>query len=161
LPVTATGVLLLLLAVALLVLELKITSHGVLGAGAVVSMVLGAVLLIDSPIPELRIRWSTALLVALPFAAIMAFLIGIAIRARRAPVRPQAGICVGQSVHALTACSPTGQVRLHGEIWSATASAPLAAGQEARVTGIHGLQLEVEPVLAATLPKNAAVAAGG
>jgi membrane-bound serine protease (ClpP class) len=161
LPVSATGVLLLLLAVALLVMEMKITSHGVLGTGAVVSMILGTVLLINSPIPELRIHLTTALLIALPFVAIMTFLVGLVIRAKRAPVETGTSRYVGQCALALTACDPTGQVRLRGEIWNATASGPVAAGEEARVTGIHRLELEVEPMRAGAIQSKSAVAGGG
>ena len=60
LPINWLGAALLLLAFTLFVLEAKFTSHGILGAGGAVAMVLGAVLLIDSPLPEMRIHWSTA-----------------------------------------------------------------------------------------------------
>ncbi len=63
LPINWLGAALLLLAFTLFVLEVKFTSHGVLGAGGAVAMVLGAVMLVDSPVPELRIHWSTALAV--------------------------------------------------------------------------------------------------
>ena len=65
LPINWIGAALLVLAIALFILEAKFATHGVLGGGGAVAMVLGAVLLIDSPIPELRIRWSTAIGVAL------------------------------------------------------------------------------------------------
>lgn len=70
LPLSWAGVALLLLAVALFVLEAKFASHGILGTGATVAMVLGAMMLIDSPAPEMRIHLSTALGLAIPFALI-------------------------------------------------------------------------------------------
>ena len=83
LPINWLGAALLLLAFTLFVLEAKFTSHGILGVGGAVAMVLGAVMLVDSPVPEMRIHWSTALALALPFSAITVFLLTIAVRARR------------------------------------------------------------------------------
>src|SRR5260370_37070983 len=82
LPINWLGAALLLLAFTLFALEVKFTSHGVLAVGGAVAMVLGAVMLVDSPIPELPIHWSTALAVTLPFSAITVFLLTIAVRAR-------------------------------------------------------------------------------
>ena len=82
LPINWLGAALLMLAFTLFVLEAKFASHGILGAGGAVAMVLGAVMLIDSPLPELRIRWSTAIALALPFSAITVFLLSLAVRAR-------------------------------------------------------------------------------
>src|SRR6202043_1952489 len=81
LPINWTGVGLLVLSVALFILEAKFTSHGMLGIGGTISMVLGALLLVDGP-PEMRIHLSTALAVALPFALFALFLVWILVRAR-------------------------------------------------------------------------------
>ena len=83
LPINWLGAALLLLAFTLFVLEVKFTSHGVLGVGGAMAMVLGAVMLVDSPVPEMRIHWSTAIALALPFSAITVFLLTLAVRARR------------------------------------------------------------------------------
>jgi membrane-bound serine protease (ClpP class) len=160
LPVTQTGILLLLLAVALFVLELKLTSHGVLGAGAILSMILGAVYLIDSPIPELRVHLTTALALALPFAVTLAFLVGLVLRARRSRIQMGADTYVGQSAQVITACAPTGHVLFHGEIWSASASVPLEPGSQARVVAVRGLHLEIEPLGLEIAHTKAAVAGG-
>ena len=84
LPINWLGAALLLLALMLFVLEAKFTSHGILGAGGALAMVLGAVLLIDSPMPEMRIRWTTAIALALPFSAITVLLLS------RSPCAPAA-----------------------------------------------------------------------
>jgi membrane-bound serine protease (ClpP class) len=145
LPLNWTGVALLLLALALFVLEAKYTSHGVLGTGAAVSMVLGALFLIDSPIPEMRIHLSTALGLTLPFAVITALLVTLVVRARLA--KPATGLesAIGASAVALTPLNPTGQVLYHGEVWQARASAELPAGSPVRITAVTGLTLSVEP----------------
>ena len=79
LPINWLGVALLVLALTLFILEAKIASHGVLGTGGAVAMILGAVLLVDSPIPEMRIRWTTAVGLTLPFAFITVFLVSLVI----------------------------------------------------------------------------------
>ena len=106
LPINWLGAALLLLAFTLFVLEAKFTSHGILGAGGAVAMVLGAVMLVDSPLPELRIHWSTALAVALPFSAITVFLLTLAVRARRNKVVTGVEGMIGQIGVALTDSRP-------------------------------------------------------
>ena len=145
LPINWLGAALLLLACTLFVLEVKFTSHGILGAGGAVAMVLGAVMLVDSPAPELRIHWSTALGVALPFSAITVFLLTIAARARRNKVETGGEGMIGQIGEALTALEPEGKVFVHGEYWDAVSVRPLAAGARVRVTAIDRLKLTVEP----------------
>ena len=83
LPINWLGVALLLLAFTLFALEAKIAAHGVLGVGGTVCMVLGAVMLVNSPYPEMRIHWSTAIALALPFSLITVLLLSLAVRARR------------------------------------------------------------------------------
>ena len=136
---------LLVLALALFVLEAKITSHGVLAAGGAVAMVLGALYLVDSPAPELRIRLSTAVALALPFALITAFLVTLVVRARRSAIATGQESYAGQTAVASTALDPEGQVIFRGEIWRAQARCAIAVGESVRVTGIDGLLLKVEP----------------
>jgi len=145
LPINWLGAALLGLAFTLFALEVKFTSHGVLGVGGAFAMVLGAVMLIDSPAPEFRIHWSTALAVALPFSAITVFLLTIAARARRNKVEGGAEGMIGQVGEALTELSPEGKVFVHGEYWDAVAVRPVAAGARVRVTAIDRLKLTVEP----------------
>jgi membrane-bound serine protease (ClpP class) len=145
LPINWLGAALLLLACTLFVLEVKFTSHGVLGVGGAVAMVLGAVMLIDSPAPELRIHWSTALAVTLPFSAITVFLLTIAARARRNKVETGSEGMIRQIGEALTDLGPEGKVFVHGEYWDAVAVRPVAAGARVKVTAIDRLKLTVEP----------------
>ncbi len=145
LPINWLGAALLALAFTLFVLEVKFTSHGILGAGGALAMVLGAVMLIDSPAPEFRIHWSTALAVALPFSAITMFLLTIAARARRNKVETGGEGMIGQIGEALTELAPEGKVFVHGEYWDAVAVRPVAAGARVKVTAIDRLKLTVEP----------------
>lgn len=146
LPINWLGAALLLLAFTLFALEVKFVSHGILGAGGALAMVLGAVLLIDSPIPELRIQWATAIALALPFSAITVFLLTIAARARRNKVETGPEGMIGQTGAAVTELAPEGKVFVHGEYWDAVSLRPVAAGAPVRVTAIDRLKLTVEPV---------------
>jgi membrane-bound serine protease (ClpP class) len=126
------------------ILEAKFASHGILGTGGAVAMVLGALLLINGP-PELRIRLSTALAVSVPFSLITMFLVSLAIRARRNKVITGEEAMAGMIGQARTALAPAGKVFLHGEYWDAVSSAPVEEGGEVRVIGIDGMKLRVEP----------------
>lgn len=144
LPINWVGVALLVLSVTLFVLEAKFASHGVLGIGGTISMVLGALLLINGP-PELRISLKTALSVALPFAVITMFLVSIVVQARRNKVLTGATGMIGEIGIARTPLEPEGQVLVRGEYWDAVGSASIPAGAQVRVKAMAGLKLIVEP----------------
>ncbi|QOY87059.1 NfeD family protein [Paludibaculum fermentans] len=144
LPLSWSGAALLLLAVAFFGLELKFPTHGVLGAGGAVAMVFGALLLVDSPLPELRVHLSTALALVLPFTAITAFLVAIAVRARLSAPATGRETYLGARAVTLSPLQPEGQILFHGEIWRARSTEPLPAGASVRITSIDGLTLDVE-----------------
>ena len=146
LPINWLGAALLLLSFTLFALEAKFASHGVLAIGGAVSMVLGAVMLVDSPVPEMRVHWSTAIALALPFSAITVLLLTLALRARRNKVETGSEGMVGEIGSAITEVAPEGKVFVHGEYWDAVALRPVAAGTRVRVTAIDKLKLTVEPV---------------
>ena len=135
LPINWTGVGLLVLSVALFVLEAKFTSHGMLGIGGTISMVLGALLLVNGP-PDMRIHLSTALAVALPFAAITMFLVSMVIQARRNKVLTGAEGMIGELGVAQTPLEPEGQVLVRGEYWDAIAASAIPVGAQVRVRGV-------------------------
>jgi len=143
-PINWIGAALLLLGGTLLILEVKFASHGVLGIGGTVSMVLGALLLVNGP-PEVRIHLATALAVVVPFAAISLFLVTLAVRARRNKAVMSNGGLLNQLGQARTALAPAGTVFVHGEYWDAVSSSPVESGAEVRVVAIDGLKLRVEP----------------
>jgi membrane-bound serine protease (ClpP class) len=145
LPISWVGVALLVLAVALFILEAKFASHGILGVGGTLSMILGAVLLINGP-PELRIRYSTAISVAIPFALITMFLVSIVIRARKGKVLTGVTGMIGEIGIASTQLAPEGQVLVRGEYWTAVADAAISAGTRVRVKAVEALKLRVEPI---------------
>jgi len=145
LPISWLGAALMVLAFVLFALEAKFTAHGVLGIGGSVAMVLGALMLIDTPAPEMRIHLSTAIALALPFSLITIFLLSLAMRARHAKVETGREGMIGEIGAAVTPLAPDGKVFIHGEYWNARAAAPVEPGARVKVTAIDQLQLTVEP----------------
>jgi len=146
LPVRFAALALVATAFVLFALEAKLASHGVLGLGGVVALTLGGLFLVDGPIPEMRVRLSTALGVSLPVGAITVFLMTIALKARAGKrVSGMEGM-VGEIGIAETPLSPNGKVFVHGELWDATASSPIAQGGHVAVKQVEGLRLRVDPV---------------
>jgi len=148
LPTRYAAVVLILAAFVLFVLDAKFGTHGVLTIGGIACMVIGALLLVDAPIPEMRVHLFTALAVSIPIGAITAFLVGVAIRARRSKVATGAQGLIGTIAVARTALVPQGKVFVHGELWNAIASVEVAEGEELVVRRVDGLTLYVDPVKA-------------
>ena len=146
-PINYAGVLLIITALALFALEAKVTSHGVLAAGGVLALVLGAMILVKSPWPEARIHLPTAMSVALPLGAITVILLRFAIYAkRRKAVTGEEGM-IGMFGVARTDLEPAGEVLVRGELWGArTAQQRISQGMRIRVLEIDGLTLVVESV---------------
>jgi membrane-bound serine protease (ClpP class) len=146
LPVNAAGLALIVLALILFLAEIKVTSHGLLTVGGVVSMILGSMMLIDSPLPFLRISWVVIVTAVALTVLFFLFAVTMGIRAqRRRPTTGREGL-VGLTGTALTALSPRGTVLLHGEYWQAESEAPVAAGELIRVTAVEGLLCRVTRV---------------
>jgi membrane-bound serine protease (ClpP class) len=145
LPTRYAALALLAAAFVFFILEAKFTSHGVLGLGGVVCMVFGALFLVDGPIPEMRVHILTALSVSIPIGAIAVFLMSLALRARKQRVVTGREGMVGEIGVARTQLEPSGKVFVHGELWNATARAPIGEGSRVRVASVDGLRLLVEP----------------
>src|SRR5262249_11342194 len=116
LPTSYIAVVLILAAFVLFALEEKFQTHGVLPPGGIVAMVLGGLLLVDGPIPELRVKLVTALGVSVPFGLIRVFLMAIALEARRKKVTTGEEGLVGEIAVAQTPLTPQGKVFLHGAL---------------------------------------------
>jgi len=146
LPTRFAALGLILGAFVLFAAEAKFVSHGVLTAGGIVLLTLGGLLLVDAPIPEMRVHLATALAVSVPLGIITAFLMSIALKARRNKVVTGEQGLVGETGVAQTALSPQGKVFVHGELWDAIAPSPVLIGQLVVVRRIDGLTLQVEPL---------------
>jgi membrane-bound serine protease (ClpP class) len=143
LPTRFAALALIVAAFILFGLEVKFASHGVLGIGGTVMMVIGALLLVDAPIPEMRIRLLTALSVSVPIALVTIFLMSIAYKARMNKVITGEEGMIGEIGTAQTALAPEGKVFVHGETWNAVCPEHALPGDRVRVTQVHGLHLQV------------------
>jgi membrane-bound serine protease (ClpP class) len=148
LPIRFAALAMIIGAFVLFALEAKFASHGVLTIGGIALLTLGALLLVDAPIPEMRVHLLTALAVSIPLGIITAFLMSIALKARRNKVVTGAQGLVGEIGIAQTALTPQGKVFVHGELWDATSPVNLPAGERVVVRSVDGLQLQVEPASA-------------
>ncbi len=147
LPVNFAGVLLILLALALFILEAKFTSHGVLAIGGIVSMVLGAMFLIRSPLTSGGVSLGVALAATLPFALITIFLMRLVLRSRSWKSTTGREELIGEEGIAISGlgAGAEGMIRVHGELWQAVSSRPVPEGKSVRVRSVEGLKLHVEP----------------
>jgi membrane-bound serine protease (ClpP class) len=149
LPTRFAALGLILAAFALFGAEAKFASHGVLTVGGIALLTLGGLLLVDSPIPEMRVHLLTALAVSIPLGLITAFLMSIAIKARRNKKVSGAQGIIGETGIAQTSLSPRGKIFVHGELWDAVSSSDVSVGQSVVVRRIDGLLLQVEPAAVA------------
>ncbi len=148
LPVRYTALALILVAFVFFALEAKFVSHGVLTIAGIISLTFGALLLVDSPIPQMRVHIWTALAVSVPLGVITSFLMTIAVRARRNKVTTGQEGLIGETGVVQTPFTPDGKIFIRGEIWNAVGDPNLRVGQRVRVTAVDGLTLHVEPVAA-------------
>lgn len=144
LPVTLAGAALLLLGIALMVAEGFAPSFGALGIGGVLAFAAGGVLLLDD-VPGFEVSWQVVVPLAVANALAVAAVAALALRARRRPVVSGVESMLGTTVEALEDFERDGWVLAHGERWHARTSAPLRRGGRARITGVDGLLVSVEP----------------
>jgi membrane-bound serine protease (ClpP class) len=145
LPMRFAALALLILAFALFALEAKFATHGILGAGGIICMIIGGLFLVDGPIPQMRVNLVTAVATSVPIGLIAIFLMTLVLRARHSRVATGSEGMVGQIGVARTPLGPDGKVFVHGELWNAVAKTSIAEGTRVRVAGVNGLHLTVEP----------------
>jgi len=149
LPVRFAAIAMIIGAFALFAAEAKFASHGVLTTGGIVLLTMGGLFLVDAPIPEMRVHLVTALAVSIPLGLITAFLMSIAVRARRNKIVTGKQGLIGEIGIAQTMLAPSGKVFVHGELWDAVSTIPVPAGEQIIVRQVDGLTLRVDPVAAA------------
>lgn len=145
LPVNYVGVLLILLAFVLFVLEVKVTSYGMLSVGGIIAMSLGSLMLIDSSDPYLQISRAIIAATVTVSAGFFLFAVTMVVRTQRRPaVSGQEGM-IGETGTVVKAIDRTGSVFVHGEYWQARANEPIPAGTEIEIVRVlRGLELEVK-----------------
>jgi membrane-bound serine protease (ClpP class) len=142
-PVNWAGVLLVVLAIALFVAEVKVASYGLLTVGGLVAMILGAMMLVDSPLPELRVDPWKLFPIILAFAAFTIALVRLVIQAQRRQPQTGAEGLVGRHGEAETGLDPEGWVIVQGERWRARAAERVLPGEKVEVQSVEGLLLRV------------------
>jgi membrane-bound serine protease (ClpP class) len=152
LPVNLAGVLLIVLALSLFIMEAKFASHGVLLLGGVVSMLLGAMFLIRSPLTPGGVSFGVALATTLPFAFLTVFLMRLVLKSRKWKTATGKEELLGEEGVVTIALTNGGEgmIRVHGELWRARSKEDVPVGEKVRVLRIDGLKLEVEPYAVGT-----------
>jgi membrane-bound serine protease (ClpP class) len=143
LPVNYAGLALILLAVIFFILEIKVTSYGMLTVAGVICLVLGSLMLFKSPEPALRVSVELIAMLATFSLLVVGFLAFMALRAQRAPVRTGTEGLIHEIGTARSSLSPRGKVFVHGELWDAVADEPVAAGESVEVLAVRNLTLAV------------------
>lgn len=149
LPINYAGLALIIFGIILFLLEIKITSGGMLAIGGVVALLLGSLMLIrpQSPFDAVRLSLSVVIPAVIVTAAFFLFIVGMGLKAQK--VRSVSGLegMVGDVGESLGALNPTGTVLVHGEIWQArSVGRPIEKGEKVRVVAMEGLSVAVEPV---------------
>ena len=145
LPINIAGVLLILIAVVLFVIDLKAVTHGVLTTGGIVAMTLGGLLLINTSFLAEGVNIPLLIITVLVIAAIFLFILRKLIEARRRPYAAGEESMIGTLGSVREPLNPSGMVFVNGALWQATSTGgPLDTGTQVRVVGVDGLRLRVE-----------------
>lgn len=146
LPVSAIGILLILLGIVMFILEIKVASYGMLTVGGTLCLVLGSILLFPSSVPEMRLPLAVVLPASLTLAALCAVAVRLAMRAQRTAVQTGSEGLRGEVGTVAEPLDPEGKVFVHGELWDAVSVAgAVPKGSRVRVVAVHDLSLSVEP----------------
>ncbi|MBW2411429.1 MAG: nodulation protein NfeD [Deltaproteobacteria bacterium] len=146
LPVNYAGILLIVLAIIFFIMEMKVTSYGLLSVAGVVSLLLGSLMLFEGTDPDMKLSWSvllpTLLLVSGFFVVVAALVFKVQVSK---PTTGNRGL-IGEIGIVKKACTPEGKVFVHGELWNATAKEPIEENTKVQVVGVDRLVIVVEPL---------------
>ena len=143
LPVNYTGIALIALAVLLFILEVKVPSHGALTVGGIVAMTVGSIMLIDSPLPFMKVSLSVIIPSVVFTAAFFLFAVGLGLRAQKRRVSTGSAGLLGETGEARTDVHAKGSVFVHGEYWKATSEQPIETGTPVEIVRVDGMTLKV------------------
>lgn len=144
LPVNYAGLILIILAVVMFLLEIKVQSYGVLSIGGVISFVIGSIMLIDSPLPFLQISWQLITGAAVATTAFFVLAVGLTYRAQRRQITTGKEGLVGERGKALENLNLEGSIEVHGEIWNAIADKKIKKGQKIEIIEVDSKHLIVK-----------------
>lgn len=145
-PVNYVGFALLLLGIAFMIIEVLISSFGILGVGGIVAFITGSILLLDINQPGYQIAWSLIAIMTVFTIFFFAILISLAIRASRKKIITGSEALIGSEGEITKQIDHIYLMKLHGETWQAECETSLSPGQKVRVLKLSGLILTVQPV---------------
>jgi membrane-bound serine protease (ClpP class) len=146
LPVNYAGMLLIGLAIVLFVLEMKVTSYGLLSLGGVIALFLGSLMLFDGSVPGMRLAWRVMIPTVVMVSGFFILVAGLVFRSQVSKPRTGDKGLIGEIGVAKSRLAPDGKVFVHGEIWNAVANETIESGAKLRVVEVDRLTLKVEPV---------------
>ncbi len=146
LPVNYAGILLIVLAIIFFIMEMKITSYGLLSIAGVVSLLLGSLMLFESTGPYMKLSWSVLLPTLMVVSGFFVLVAGLVFRAQRSKPSTGSRGLIGEIGIVKQTLAPEGKVFVHGELWNATAKEQIDEGIKVRVVNVDRLILEVEPL---------------
>ena len=145
-PVNYAGVLLILFGIILFIAELKVISHGILSVGGIISLIMGSLLLFDSPDPALRVSLKVMIPALLVIILFFVAIVALVLKAQMAKKRSGKEGMVGQTGQTVTDVHMTGKIFVKGEYWNAASDRPVAQGRKVRVIRVEGLKVQVEEI---------------
>jgi membrane-bound serine protease (ClpP class) len=148
LPIRLAGVLLIIMAMILFLLEVKVTSHGILGAGGVFSLFFGSLMLVnDTEFPYKGISLSVIIPTVLVFTGFFFLAAYMAVRTHKRKVATGEEGLINEIGITRTKVGPDGgQVNIHGEIWNAISDTPIEPTTKVQILEIRGMQIKVKPI---------------
>ena len=144
LPINYAGVLLIIFSVILFILEIKVTSFGMLTVGGIITLTLGSLMLFDSPLPFMRVSYDVLIPVVVITSACFILVISLAIRAySKKPATGKEGL-VGEIGISKSSIDPSGKVFIHGEYWDAVSDEAIPEETRVQVTEVNNIELKVK-----------------
>jgi membrane-bound serine protease (ClpP class) len=146
LPVNYAGLLLIVLAIIFFIMEMKITSYGLLSVAGIISLLLGSLMMFKGTGPDLKLSWRVLLPTLILVSGFFVFVAGLVFRAQISKPKTGSKGLVGEIGVVKKALTPEGKVFVHGELWNAKSEKEIAEDIKVRVVNVVNLTLEVEPV---------------
>jgi membrane-bound serine protease (ClpP class) len=146
LPVNYAGILLIVLAIIFFIMEMKVSSYGLLSVAGVVSLLLGSLMLFKGSSQDMNLSWNVLLPVSILVSGFFVVIAGLVFRSQVSkPTTGSKGL-IGEIGIVKQALIPEGKVFVHGELWNAISTEPIEENVKVRVLNVDRLILEVEPV---------------
>jgi membrane-bound serine protease (ClpP class) len=146
LPVNYAGLLLIVLAIIFFIMEMKITSYGLLSVAGIISLLLGSLMMFKGTGPDLKLSWRVLLPTLILVSGFFVFVAGLVFRAQISKPKTGSKGLVGEIGVVKKALTPEGKVFVHGELWNAKSEKEIAEDIKVRVVNVVNFTLEVEPV---------------